>query len=274
MTRGLKSSWLPTLLLLAVALAFAYPLAWMVMSAGKSNPEIFNPHQFWPGHWDAQPAARLVGGEWFPFWRVFGNSLVVAATQASLATLVTSLAGYAFAQARSRMARWLFPVALVVIVVPVQSLAIPLFTWLAHLQLIDRLWAVILPGAVTGLGVIWFTQVFRQVPMSLVEAARLDGATEWRVWWLLSPALRPAVISYALIHFILAWHEHLMPLLALSSPGQQTLPVALASLYGSSLRYPYAALMAGSVIAILPTALVFALGYRRFKSALADVLMH
>ena len=86
--------------------------------------------------------------------------------------------------------------------------------------------------------------------------------------------IRPALISYALIHFILAWHEHLLPLLVLNSPKQQTLPVALASLYGSSLRYPYAALMAGSVLSVLPSAVLFAFGYRRFKSALADVLMH
>jgi lactose/L-arabinose transport system permease protein len=141
-------------------------------------------------------------------------------------------------------------------------------------KLMNSVWGVILPGAVSGIGVIWFTQIFRQLPPSLREAARLDGAGEWRVWWTLLPTLRPALVSFALIHFILAWHDHLLPLLLLSDQGRQTLPVAIASLYGSSLRYPYAALMVGSVIATLPSALLFAFGYRRFKSALADVLMH
>jgi multiple sugar transport system permease protein len=205
---------------------------------------------------------------------VLGNSVLVAAGQALLATVVTSMAGYTFANARGRTGKWFFALALVTIVLPVQALAIPLFTWVNELQLINRLWGVILPGVAGGLGVIWFTQIFRQVPASLREAARLDGAGEWRVWWLLLPAVAPALVSYGLIHFILASHDHLLPLLILSTQDQQTLPVALASLYDSSLRYPYAALMAGSLLSILPAAILFALGFRRFKTALADVLMH
>jgi multiple sugar transport system permease protein len=261
-------------LLLLTTLAFAYPFLWMLLAAGKSNAEIFNPRQFWPTAWSLEPARRLLSGEWFPFWRVLGNSVLVAAGQALLATVVTSLAGYTFANARGRSSKWLFALALVTIVLPVQALAIPLFTWVNELQLINRLWGVILPGVASGLGVIWFTQIFRQVPASLREAARLDGAGEWRVWWLLLPAVAPALVSYGLIHFILASHDHLLPLLILSTQDQQTLPVALASLYDSSLRYPYAALMAGSLLSILPAAILFALGFRRFKTALADVLMH
>lgn len=263
-----------TALLVVAAVAFAYPFLWMLLATGKSNAEIFNPRQFWPTGWDFDPAARLLAGEWFPFWRVLGSSFLIATTQAALATLVTSLAGYAFAQARSRWVALLFPLALVVIVLPVQTLAVPLFSWINELGLIDRAAGVILPGAVSGLGVIWFTQVFRQVPASLREAARLDGAGEWRVWWTLLPLMRPALTSYALIHFVLAWHEHLLPLLILSDQAGQTLPVAIASLFGSSLRYPYAALMAASVLSLLPTTLLFALGYRRFKTALAEVLAH
>lgn len=263
-----------TLLLLLAAVAFAYPFVWMLLAAGKSNAEIFDPRQFWPTAWSLEPARRLFAGEWFPFWRVLANSLVVATVQAGFATLLTSLAGYAFANARSRWTAVLFPAALVVIVLPVQSLAVPLFSWVNELNLFNRLTGVILPGAVSGIGVIWFTQIFRQLPGSLREAARLDGAGEWRVWWTLLPTLRPALLSYALIHFILAWHEHLLPLLILSDSGRQTLPVAVASLYGSSLRYPYAALMAAAVASVLPAAVLFSLGYRRFKTALADVLMH
>ncbi|HAV64726.1 MAG TPA: hypothetical protein DCY13_20460 [Verrucomicrobiales bacterium] len=260
--------------LLAVALVFAYPFAWMMLAVFKSNPEIFNPTRFWPATWQFDPVKRLVTGEWFPFWRVFFNSLLIAALQALLATVVTSLAGYGFATARGWVLRWIFPVALLLIVLPPAAMAIPVFSWLGDLGLFNRVSGVILPGAVSGLGAIWFTQVFRQVPAALREAARLDGAGEWRVWWTLLPMLMPALVSYGMIHFILAWHDHLLPMLILSSPEKQTLPVALASLYGSSLRYPYAALMAASVISILPTLLLFAACFRRFKTALADVLMH
>lgn len=258
----------------ALAIAFSYPFIWMLLAAFKSNTEIFNPHQFWPTTWDREPAQRLISGEWFPFWRVFGNSLFIAFVQAALATIITSLAGYVFANTKTRATRILFFISIVVIVIPAQALAVSTFIWVNKLYLMDRLWGVILPGAVSGIGVIWFTQIFRQVPASMREAARLDGASEWRIWFMLLPVLFPALISFALIHFVLAWHEHLLALLILHSGDQQTLPVAISSLYSSSMRFPYAALMAGSVLTLLPTALLFALGYRRFKSALADVIMH
>lgn len=260
--------------LVGLALVFAYPFAWMALSVVKSNREIFDPRQFWPRTWDFEPALRLMSGEWFPFWRVLANSLFVAGMQTLLATVLTALAGYTFATSRNRSLRLLFPIALLVIVLPPAAMAVPIFTWIGKLHLFDSLAGVVLPGAVSGIGVIWFTQVFRQIPPALREAARMDGAGEWRVWWTLLPVVRPALIGFGMLHFILAWHDHLLPLLLLNSPENQTLQVALAALYGSSLRFPYAALMAGSVISLLPTFVLFAVCYRRFKTALADVLMH
>jgi multiple sugar transport system permease protein len=267
-------TWPVTLALSLIGLFFAYPFVWMLLAVFKSNPEIFNPNQFLPHTWNVGPAVRLFAGEWFPFWRVLLNSLVIAFSQSLLATLVTALAGYAFATTRRSWVKGLFPVALVVIVLPVQALAVPLFSWANTLGLLNHLPGVILPGAVSGIGIIWFTQIFRHVPVSLRESARLDGAGEWRVWWTLLPTVMPPLVSYGLVHFILAWHDHLLPLLILGDQTQQTLPVAIASLYGSSLRYPYAALMAASVASILPTALLFGVCFRRFKTSLADVLMH
>jgi multiple sugar transport system permease protein len=187
---------------------------------------------------------------------------------------VTSLAGYTFARHRFPGRGLFFVLALVVIVVPQQALAIPLFSWLNTLGLSNRLAGVILPGVVSGLGVLYFTQVFRQVPDDLVNAARLAGASEFRVYVTLLPLVSSALLSFGLIQFILAWHEHLIPLLVLSSAEKQTLPVALAGLYGSSLRFPYAVLMAASSLIIVPTAVLFALLYRRLQSALAEVLVH
>lgn len=268
--------WSPaaTLALIALAVLFAYPFLWMLPAAFKTNPEIFNPRVFWPANWNTEPTRQLIAGEWFPFWRVLLNSLLVAFGQAALATLLSALAGYAFANLRGSASRLLFFVALIIIVIPIQSIAVAVFVWVNKLGLTDRLWGLILPGAVSGLGIVWFTQIFRQVPVPLREAARLDGANEWRVWWTLMPMLLPAAISFGMIQFVLAWHEHLMAMLILHSGAQQTLPVALSSLYGSSLRFPYAALMAGSLVSLLPIAILFGLCFRRFKSALADVIMH
>jgi multiple sugar transport system permease protein len=249
-----------------VSLVFVYPFAWMFFASFKENRQIFSPLKLWPGHFGGQYYGQLFSGEWIPFVRVFGNSLLIASAQAVGAVAVTSLAGYAFAKHRFPMRRMLFVVSLVVIVLPQQALAISLFTWLDALHLSNRLAGVILPGVASGLGILYFTQVFRQ--------ARMAGASEIRVYTTLLPMLASPLLSFGLVQFILAWHEHLIPMLVLSAADQQTLPLALASLYGSSLRFPFAVLMAGSTLTLIPTVLLFGLLHRRFKSSLSELLVH
>lgn len=261
-----------TCVLLILAGFFIYPFAWMLVASFKTNPEIFRPFRVWSGPILTEFYGRMFRGEWFPFWRVLFNSVWIAALQSAGAVALASLAGYVFGRHRLPGGRWLFLFALMGIVLPQQALALSVFTWVNQLGMMDRLAGVILPGMVSGLAVLYFTQVFRQVPDALVEAARLEGASECRVYWTLLPLVRPALLSFFLIQFILNWHEHLIPLLVLNSPKQQTLPLALAGLYGSSLRFPYAVLMAASTVAVLPTALFFGLMYKRCKSALAELL--
>ena len=261
------------LLVTAVAIVFVYPFAWMFFAAFKSNTEIFRPLDLFPESFDVTYYHQLLNGDWFPFGRVFANSVLIALLQSVGAVGMSAMAGYVFGRHKFRFQVALFALALVVIVVPRQALAIPLFAWMNTLHLSDNPLGVILPGMVSGLGVIFFTQVFRQLPAEYVETARLAGASEWRVFLTLLPLVRPALISFALVEFILAWHQHLIPLLILSSPTKLTLPLALSSLYGSSLRFPYAVLMAGSTLTLLPTVILFGLLYKRFKSALGDLLI-
>jgi sn-glycerol 3-phosphate transport system permease protein len=271
---GERASLGALLVLAAGAFLFVYPFLWMTLSAFKSNMEIFRPRQLWPESWNGEFFVQLWRGDWFPFGSAFLNSLLAAAGQAAGAVLLTSMAGYVFGRHEFRGRRWWFMLSLVVIVIPPQVLAIPLFLWVNRLGLMDSLWGVVLPGTVSGLGILYFTQVFRQMPRELIESARMEGASEFRVYRTLLPLIRSALLSFGLIQFILAWHQHLIPLLILNSPDKQTLPLALAGLYGSSLRFPYAVLMAGSTMTVLPTMVLFAVLYRRFKSSLADLLVH
>jgi len=269
-----RPSVLATLCVAVAGVLFFYPFLWMFLSAFKDNREIFKPLQLLPRAFDPQYYRQLFNGEWIPFFQVFTNSLVVAVLQSAGVVVVTSMAGYAFARNRFAGRGLLFILALVVIMMPQQALAIALFSWLNTLGLVNQLAGVILPGLVSGLGLLYFTQVFRQVPDDLVNAARLAGASEFRVYLTLLPLVSSALLSFGLIQFILAWHEHLIPLLVLSSAEKQTLPIALAGLYGSSLRFPYAVLMAASSLILLPTVVLFALLYRRFQSALSELLAH
>lgn len=256
-----------------LGLLFAYPFAWMGVSSFKDNKQIFLPLEFWPESWNTSFFQQLFSSEWLPFGKVLLNSLAIAIGQSLGAVLFTSLAGFAFAKHAFRGRGVLFVACLCLIVLPRQMIAIPLFQWVHTLGLYDSVWGVMLPGMMSGLGVLYFTQVFKLIPDAYLEAARIEGAGEWRTYRLVLPMLGSSLLSYGLIHFILAWNEHLIPMLILNSSEHQTLPLALSSLYGSSLRFPFAVLMAGSFLAMIPTSLFFLISYRRFKNSLSNVMM-
>ncbi len=266
-----------TLALLAVAGLFAYPFLWMALSSLKSNLEVFTPGQLFPQNFGLEAwsiYADLWQDKWdLPFGRVFLNSLLVALVQACGAVAVTAAAGFAFACYQFPGKPFWFAVALLSILVPRQVLALPLFGWLATLGLNDHLLGVILPGIASGIGLVFFTLVFREVPREYLDLARLEGASEFRTFLTVLPLVSSFLLTYGMIHFILAWHEHLLPLLVLSSPNNLTLPIALAKFNDSSYHVPKALLMAASTLTALPTFVLFALLYRRFKSSLSELLI-
>jgi len=253
------------------ATLFAYPFLWMIAGAFKTNREIFRPDVFWPASLNTSAITALTSGTWFPFWRVLANSVLLASGQALGAVVITSLAGFAFARLRIPLRTLLFALCLCVVAVPIEALAIPLFSWVHTLGLFNNPAGVLLPGVVSGLGVVYFTRVFQQMPADLVDVARIEGANAWQIYRTVLPLARGSLIAFGLIHFILSWHQHLVPLLILDSAHHKTLPIAISSLYGSSMRFPYAALMAASSMTLLPTALLFALFYRRIQSALSEL---
>ena len=280
------------LVLCPFLLAVTVPFIWMVLGVFKTNDLFFRLPRFWPvklfdgEYWnmigknifpqklDWQNFNGLLNGDWGPFWEVFGNSLMVSCAQALGAVALSAMAGYAFARFTFRGRRVLFVFAVALILVPRQLFAVPLYTWVNTLGMMDNLMGVILPGVVTGLGVIYFTQVFRQVPEEYLQTARVCGAPEFRVFLTVLPLLWPALLSFGMIHFILAWHEHMIPNLVLFSETNRTLPLALAKLYDTSQRTPQGVQMAASTFAVIPTAILFALCHRRFKSSISDLLVH
>ena len=267
---------LSLLLLGPFLLAVLVPFLWMVLGIFKTNNEFFQPlgKAFFPVNYEWQNVGELLDGKWVPFWDVFGNSLVVSFGQALGAVTLSAMAGYAFARFTFSGKRLLFVLAVALILVPRQLFAVPLFSWVNEIGLSDSLFGWMLPGVVTGLGVIYFTQVFRQVPEEYLQAARICGATELRVFLTVLPLVWPALLSYGMIHFILAWHEQLVPMLVLTTETKQTLPLALAKLYDVSQRTPQGVQMAASTFAVIPTAVLFALCYRKFRSSLSDMLVH
>jgi multiple sugar transport system permease protein len=261
-----------TLVVASVAIVFVFPFAWMLFATFKSNPEVFRPLPLLPAHYDLDYYRALLDGRFIPFPRQLVNSLLVAAGQTVLVLGLTVPAGYVFGRCSFRGRRWLFAATLATIVLPQQILALPLFVWMHALGLYDTLLAVLLPGIASGLGVVFFTLVFRRVPRELVDSARGEGASEGQVLRTVLPLVKPAVFAFALIHFVLAWQEHLLPLVLIGSEDKKTVPLALASLYGSNVRFPYALLMVGSLLTTLPTAVLYVAVRRHFRSALAEIV--
>lgn len=257
--------------LLLLCALFAFPFLWMAFATSKANPEIFNPARLLPEEWHLRHFRDLLSGMWIPYPRQYLNSLFIAAAQTLLALLLAAPAGYVFAKYRFRGRTALFALAVLVVLVPRQVMVLPLFTWMNDLRLLDGPWAVIWPGAVTGIGILYFRQAWLRVPGELLDLARSEGASEYGAFRAALPLMKPALIAYGLIHFILAWHEHLIPLVMLSTPEHMTSGVALASLHGSHLRIPYGLIMAGSALTVLPTALLYLLVQKHFRSSLSEL---
>lgn len=259
-----------SLSMLAVALVFLYPFFWMFLGSFKANREIFDTSLFWPLKWTGEYFAILFRGEYFSFGRSLLNSVFIALAQGIGATLLAAMAGFVLGVYRFRSRNLWLGVGVLVVLVPVQMMALPLFIWVNRIGLFDNPVGVILPGLVSGLGLLFFTRVFRQIPRELLDVARIEGASEGRIFLTVLPLLKPFLIAFGFAHFVLAWHAHVIPLLILHSDTARTLPLSLAALFGSSLNSPQAVLMAGSTLGMIPLLVVFGLAYPQLKSALQE----
>ena len=167
-----------------------------------------------------------------------------------------------------------FTLAILVILIPKQALVLPLFEWLSIIGLTNSHAGIILPGILNAIGLLFFTQIWKQVPDDMLDICRLEGAGELSTFLHALPLISSALLSFGLLDFIMSWNEHLLPLIILQSPDKQTLPLALSQLMGASLGEPLAVIMAGATFTIIPTLTLFALLYRRIKSSLADLHLH
>lgn len=259
-----------SVVVVAVACIFLYPLVWMALGSFKSNSEIFDTHSLWPREWSFDYFRILFSGTYFDFGGSLFNSIWISLAQGIGATLLAAMAGYTLALYAFRGNLTLLLVGALVVLVPAQMVALPLFIWVNTLGLFDHPLGVALPGMVSGLGLLFFSRAFRLVPTELIDVARIEGASEFRIFLTTLPLVRPFLIAFGFAHFVLAWHAHIVPMLVLHSDEVRTLPISLAALYGSSLNSPQAVLMAGSFIGMIPLVAVFAIAYPKLKSALQE----
>jgi multiple sugar transport system permease protein len=257
------------LLLAPVAIVFALPLLWMVLSSFMSNAQI---NQFPPTI--IPDSLHIVGWDHvltegsFPRW--FVNSTIVAGVTVLSNLAFCSLAGYAFARLRFRGSGVLFLMILATLVIPFQLTMIPTFIVMERLNLTDTLGALIVPGLATPLGVFLMRQFFVNLPKEVEEAARIDGCS--RIAVLLHVALplaRPALATLAALTFLVMWNDLLWPLIAINSEDTFTLPLGLTTFQGKH-TVDWAAVMAGNVITVAPVLVAFLLAQRTFIASLTS----
>ncbi|MGW2253378.1 carbohydrate ABC transporter permease [Kitasatospora sp. NPDC001660] len=244
------------------------PFYWLVIATTRKDTEIFDwPPKLLPGGHLGDNIDRLqrkVG-----LLRVLANSLLVAGVQTIGALIVALLAGYAFAKFRFRGRSLLFGLLLSTLVVPEQVMLVPLFKMMMSFGLLDSYQAVILPGLCVPFAIFLMRQSLSGMPDELLDAARVDGAGEFRVLWsVVVPVMRPVLAALAIFLFLGSWNQFVWPLIALRSPDMHTLPVAIATLYGNKSTTDYGAILTGTALSTLPMMVLFLVLQRQFISGL------
>lgn len=250
-------------LLGVIAVAMLIPLVWLASTALKSPSEdIF---QFPPQLVPSQPTLENFVKVWqtIPLERYLFNSTLVAVLTVCLNLLFCALAAYPLARLSFRGREAIFTAIVATIMIPFQIVMIPLYVLTVQLHLQNTYWGVIFPSIASAFGIFLLRQAFQGVPKELEEAARMDGCSELGLWWyVMIPAIRPALITLAIFVFIGSWSDFLWPLIVLN-PGSEyyTLPLGVKDLEGTfSLDWRLVA--AGSVIAIAPILLFFVIMQR------------
>jgi multiple sugar transport system permease protein len=189
--------------------------------------------------------------------RAFFNSAFLAVVTTTIALVVNSMAGYAFAKLRFRGRDGLFRVLSAALVIPAQVAMLPLFLLVKELGLINTYAGVVLPGVASVFGIFLIRQYALSIPDSLLDAARVDGAGELRIYWnLVLPLCKPILVTLGIFTLLGTWSDFLWPLVVLSDTEMQTLPVALANLLGEHVQ-DIELMMAGAVLTVLPPIFVF-----------------
>jgi multiple sugar transport system permease protein/alpha-1,4-digalacturonate transport system permease protein len=199
-----------------------------------------------------------------PFARWFFNSVVIAVVAVALTVAINLTCGYAFAKLRFPGRRILFVLIVSTLIIPVQVLMVPQFQIVADLGWINTYWGVIIPRAAEAFGIFFCVQFFRSIPDELIEAARLDGASEFTILRrIVLPLSKPLIATLVIFTFMWRWNEFAWPLIVLKDSDSYTLPIGLRFLQGEYTT-DYPALMAGSLVSVIPMLLVFLLFQRYF----------
>lgn len=266
-----SAGWYAVLTSLAVITVF--PFLWMLLTSlkGPSDAITSVPPQFLPNDPTLANYQKVLDS--LPILRFFFNSVVVAVATGVLNVLVAALAAYPLAKMRFPGREAIFYALLATLIVPAQLTYIPSFVLAVNVfGYYDSLPALILPNIVSAFNIFLLRQAFRGVPNDLIDAARVDGASEFRIWWqILLPLVRPSLAAVAIFTFVTSWNDFLWPSLMLHTREGMTLPVGLAALQGF-FASDFRSIAAGVTMTVVPILLFFVVVQRYFIRGLSGAV--
>ncbi|MER5527589.1 carbohydrate ABC transporter permease [Streptomyces sp. NPDC002677] len=260
---------IPTLTLLLGAIYTLLPVAWVVIASTKSGSELFSTFTFLPGTGFLDNLKDLGAYREGIYWNWMGNSALYAGLGALLSTCVSAFSGYALATYRFPGRESIFNVLLTGVLMPPVILAIPQYLLLAKADLTDSYWSVLLPQILSPYGV-YLSRIYAAaaVPADVVEAGRMDGAGEWRIFTRIAmPMMIPGMVTVFLFQFVAVWNNFLLPYIMLSDDEKFPLTLGLYTLLEQGANTPalYTLVITGAFLAVLPLIALF-LVIQRFWS--------
>ncbi|MBT2469159.1 carbohydrate ABC transporter permease [Streptomyces sp. ISL-66] len=267
--RPRRTALLPTAALVLGALYCLLPVAWVLVASTKSGAELFSTFTFLPGDSFGDNVADLGAYRDGIYWRWMGNSVFYAGLGAVLSTVVSAFAGYALAVYRFRGRETFFNLILTGVLMPPVILAIPQYLLMAQADMTDTYLSVLLPLILSPYGV-YLGRIYAEaaIPMELVEAGRMDGAGEWRIFLRIAvPMMSPGLVTIFLFQFVAIWNNFLLPFIMLGDDEKFPMTVGLFTLLKQGAGQPalYTLVITGALLAIIPLGALF-LVIQRFWS--------
>ena len=266
-----------------IAVLFAFPLYWIITGAFKTGKEInaVRPN-LWPSKWVLKNFEKLFSKRSAPLFEIFGitgptvpgairwlvNTVFMSVASMLLTCLTAAMAGYALAKKRFFGRGLIFTLIVCAMALPKQVILIPLLREMSALNLYDTIWAVIFPIVGWPFGVFLLKQFAEGIPTEMIEACRIDGASEWRTFTdVMFPLIKPGVGACAIFTFINSWNDYFMQLLMLTSSKNLTISLGIATMQAEN-STDFGLLMAGSALASVPIIIVFLIFQKYFTKGI------
>jgi multiple sugar transport system permease protein len=251
-----RTAWVPTIVLILGALYCLIPIAWVVVAATKDRSELFSTFTLAPGTGFLQNLSDLTAYRDGIFWRWMANSAFYAGLGALLSAAVSAAGGYALGRYSFRGREAVFKMILAGVLVPSIVLAVPQYLLLSKLGMADSYWSMLLPSILSPYGV-YLVRIYAaaSVPAELMEAARMDGASEWRIFSRIAvPMMMPGLITVFLFQFVGIWNNFLLPFVMLADDEKFPITLGLYTLLAQGASQPalYTLVITGCLLAILP----------------------